>query len=82
MGDNGAIGARLGAQFPKPCPFCGLPARVADATDRGGVCLIRCDNDGCGVQPSVFDRSAIVAFEAWNRREDPLAPQQAELWEG
>jgi len=64
----------------KPCPFCGGKATVDQQYDEtwdgeeAGVdlyCDIGCENDDCGVKPSVssWDSTYEDAVERWNTRK-------------
>lgn len=51
--------------LPLPCPFCNAPVGMGPWD---GNIWVGCENDDCGVQPSVTEMYAPDALERWNRR--------------
>lgn len=56
----------------KPCPFCGLPPKMHEATIGNMSCwVVYCKNTICEVRPQTFyKRTRTSEIEAWNRRTE------------
>lgn len=61
----------------KPCPFCGNPAVVREATEKErpdwtGLLtswVVECENNYCLMHPKIVCLDKRMAVEEWNRRK-------------
>ena len=69
----------------KPCPFCGSPAQIVQASNDPRWWIIRCTDQAddaaqaCRARPEIQEDNRELAIVHWNHREPPYATLQARV---